>query len=679
MSNPTAREDFPDNDQRFAVCQGQWSAANIGGNQVHQFIALTAETVNNYNFRFEDHGGRQHIVVPAIILVEGVHNGSAGPLYYPAEELSRVPSTWNGVPVTVNHPETDGTLTSANDPEVMKNWAIGVLFNATYDEAVRGIRVELWIDVGRCQRLSPETLANIRNREPVEVSTGLWFDLVSPPGVWNGEDHIGTVANMIPDHLAILPEMVGACSLEDGCGIRANKNCHRTESAVAGCECGEKEKQSAEPDTQQTEGGDEVDDTVVEKVSKNVVMSIINGLKGLVSSESADDDIGVPDGVKVIMNLGAQIPKQEILKALVLTGNQVGAVEILNTLQGLADAFDERTPTSMRFNFVEEVFSDGSFIMRVMTHLENGPSTVEFFKGSFETDSEGVPTSINAEMVRVRERREFVEMEEEDPVQGNAESEGTEETDETNTQEEDDQMNKEEVVNSIIACERNGFGENDRDSLLAMEEDVLTKMAPAASNQDDAPGDASDEGEGEGEGAGNEEEGGSPDEGEGAGEGGEPGDEPGDEASEGEGKDTGDAAAEGGDEVSGNEDEDEGSADVVAFLEGQDAPPEMIETTKESLRVLKEEKDGIVKTILEHAANTYTEQQLRDKDIFDLRSISSLMGGNKEEEESPQPGSKGKVVRIGATGNISRDKVIMAKGDASKPMGRKFLSRSKKK
>jgi len=43
-------------------------------------------------------------------------------------------------------------------------------------------------------------------------------------GVWNEEEYHSIVRNYRPDHLALLPGAIGACSWEDGCGIRANKD-----------------------------------------------------------------------------------------------------------------------------------------------------------------------------------------------------------------------------------------------------------------------------------------------------------------------------------------------------------------------------------------------------------------------------------------------------------------------
>ena len=49
--------------------------------------------------------GKPNIVAPMIMITEGVHNGSDGPIFYPAEELNKALPAWNHRPVVVYHPE----------------------------------------------------------------------------------------------------------------------------------------------------------------------------------------------------------------------------------------------------------------------------------------------------------------------------------------------------------------------------------------------------------------------------------------------------------------------------------------------------------------------------------------------------------------------------------------------
>lgn len=161
--------------------------------------------------------GREHLIVPTVMLTVGVHNGSRGALYYPSEELAKTAARWSGKPVVILHP--DG---SAGRPDVFERQRVGTIFNASFDGS--RLKADLWLDVQRLSDLSPLTLDAIRSGKTVEVSTGLWSDAEAPGGTFSGKDFAATVYNIQPDHLAILPDRVGACSIRDGCGMLRNES-----------------------------------------------------------------------------------------------------------------------------------------------------------------------------------------------------------------------------------------------------------------------------------------------------------------------------------------------------------------------------------------------------------------------------------------------------------------------
>lgn len=177
-----------------------------------------------YSVRTEQFEGRTHLIAPVIILTEGVHCGSAGCKLYMAEELSALPQAWNGRPLPVFHPENEnGEALSANSPELIQQQSVGFLFNTEFVEGVLAkLKSELWIDIEKARMISPETLAIIQARKPLEVSTGLWSFDEETAGEWNGKTYDSIMRGPVPDHLALLPGGLGACSLDDGCGVRAN-------------------------------------------------------------------------------------------------------------------------------------------------------------------------------------------------------------------------------------------------------------------------------------------------------------------------------------------------------------------------------------------------------------------------------------------------------------------------
>lgn len=160
---------------------------------------------------------RDYLVVPMIMLTEGVHNGSQGPILYTAEELSKFPGVWNHKPVVVYHPQKEGQPISACDPAVLTAHKIGVIMNTKFEDGK--LKAEAWLDIERVNAVDNRILEAINNNETLELSTGLVTDTLDVPGEWNGETYTSIAVNFKPDHLAVLPDMVGACSIADGAGF----------------------------------------------------------------------------------------------------------------------------------------------------------------------------------------------------------------------------------------------------------------------------------------------------------------------------------------------------------------------------------------------------------------------------------------------------------------------------
>ncbi|MHA1809351.1 MAG: hypothetical protein ACTSYH_03460 [Candidatus Heimdallarchaeaceae archaeon] len=175
----------------------------------------------NLSVRREFLEGKEHLVVPVVMLVEGVHNG----LFYSAEELSKFPESWNGRPAPVLHPYTEnGEPISANYPSIVESQKVGVLYNTHFDWEGKKLKSEVWIDLQKAEKVDKSILDHIYANKNLEVSTGLWTEKDGISGIWNGEKYTSSVFNFRPDHLALLPGLTGACSWKDGCGIRANEN-----------------------------------------------------------------------------------------------------------------------------------------------------------------------------------------------------------------------------------------------------------------------------------------------------------------------------------------------------------------------------------------------------------------------------------------------------------------------
>lgn len=186
-----------------------------------QVLDIYFSSTANYTVKEETLNGRKHLVVPVTMMVEGVHSGSHGPVLHLAEELGRYPGSWDGIPATIGHPKVNGQYVSANSPTVLQDWAVGRIFNTQMVNS--DLKAELWLDEEDLERVSEDTLTRINNGEVIEVSIGIFSDEESTTGTWNTEMYTTIARNHRPDHLALLPDEVGACSITDGCGIRVNK------------------------------------------------------------------------------------------------------------------------------------------------------------------------------------------------------------------------------------------------------------------------------------------------------------------------------------------------------------------------------------------------------------------------------------------------------------------------
>lgn len=175
--------------------------------------------------------GKPKLVVPVIMLRETVVNGS----FVKIDELQ--PVTWNGVPVTVEHPvNANGDFVSANSPDMLNKFAVGRIFNAHMDGDK--LKAEAWICIQTANKVDPDLIPSLESDGvQMDVSTGYFSDNDAAVGEYNGVPYTNIQTNLCPDHLALLPYSEGACNFADGCGVRANnknqENPNSIESALS--------------------------------------------------------------------------------------------------------------------------------------------------------------------------------------------------------------------------------------------------------------------------------------------------------------------------------------------------------------------------------------------------------------------------------------------------------------
>lgn len=155
----------------------------------------------------------KHLIAPGVLAIAGVMNGAL----LPADEIK--PAEWENVPLVLRHPRKDGRFVP-NATEGADTVKIGFVANASFDARQR-LRAEYHFDTEAMRLLpeGPKLLAALENGRMLEQSTGYLHDFTANEGTYNGKRYRGIQRNVKPDHVAILPDDIGACSIADGCGV----------------------------------------------------------------------------------------------------------------------------------------------------------------------------------------------------------------------------------------------------------------------------------------------------------------------------------------------------------------------------------------------------------------------------------------------------------------------------
>jgi hypothetical protein len=171
--------------------------------------------LNSAGRHHESFDGKEYLVVPAVLLKEMVVNGELAT----AAEFGAFPEMWDGRPVVIGHPKEGGHYISANSPTILQQTGVGYLFNTTL--VGNALKSELWLDTAKMRTLGGKALTALtmlEAGEPLEVSTGYYSLLLPTPGTYDGVNYVGQQLDFKPDHLALLPGEIGACSWASGCG-----------------------------------------------------------------------------------------------------------------------------------------------------------------------------------------------------------------------------------------------------------------------------------------------------------------------------------------------------------------------------------------------------------------------------------------------------------------------------
>lgn len=224
MGDAESVADFPDPDQRAAFCYSVFERAREEEANNAQPTEMTQIAVQQLGqMREAELMGRRMRVIPAVMVQQQVLNNNLGATFLPADEIAASVDSWNGMPVVLRHPTRNGQPVSARTEATLNARGLGMVLNARAEDGK--LKAELYLDVERMQAI-PDAAAMLERFERGEVgelSTGFGTRLERTEGVHNGRRYVAVMREVRPDHLALLPDERGACSVADGCGLGVNK------------------------------------------------------------------------------------------------------------------------------------------------------------------------------------------------------------------------------------------------------------------------------------------------------------------------------------------------------------------------------------------------------------------------------------------------------------------------
>jgi len=437
------------------------------------------QTTSDYTINYRTYKGKKHMVVPIVMMVEGVHNGSHGPLLHKAEDLGRFPVTWNGIPIMIGHPTVEGVNVSANSPDILET-SVGRVFHSYMDNS--HLKGEAWLEENKLLDISPEAFTHIKEGKHLDVSVGVFTDEENTTGVYTNsegkeEQYIAIAKNHRPDHLALLPGEVGACSWNDGCGVRTNKEGGGKEEKrkELGMSVSEFYAIPREPASesklpifdeahvrnamarfnQLTDVTDEEKEKAKKKILKKAKEFGIDAseFKEITGNAMNENDI----------TLIRKHTEERLLEKIV--DNKQGYQQLISAISSCVYALDDEES----YNYVEEVFDDYVIYRK---QRKNGSNDSGYYRQTYEVKEDGtvwltgspeqVSKKVSYEKITTMKRTIFND----------------------NKEEGDSKMADEkkpcclEKVVELIGNELTQFTEEDREWLLELGEEKLKKLTP---------------------------------------------------------------------------------------------------------------------------------------------------------------------------------------------------------
>lgn len=173
--------------------------------------------------RRETENGTAYLVAPATIMRKGVFHGSMGPVLYGEKVLAEKPERWDKFAIVNTHPKVGNDYVSVQTGKFLANTGVGDLRNTAWVEGENRLATELWFEEKKAKKVNPTIVLNLNSGKPFNVSTGLLeAKFTGASGEWDGVKYVAELESYEPDHLAVLTNQEGACSIKHGCGVLVN-------------------------------------------------------------------------------------------------------------------------------------------------------------------------------------------------------------------------------------------------------------------------------------------------------------------------------------------------------------------------------------------------------------------------------------------------------------------------
>lgn len=144
--------------------------------------------------------GKTYVRIPVVMARVGEMNG----LHYSANVLENSVSEWDGIDVSFNHPRNDkGEPVSINADKDTEKEKVGTVNDTVFEK-----------DALKCNAIVDKY--ELKTKNPNAMNPNVHTDVSLAAFI--KKDKNNNVISMIPDHLALLANEKGACSVEDGCG-----------------------------------------------------------------------------------------------------------------------------------------------------------------------------------------------------------------------------------------------------------------------------------------------------------------------------------------------------------------------------------------------------------------------------------------------------------------------------